>query len=70
MSGISKNDLVGIIATLLVLGLVAAVSPVEKTLGVNVRLVYLHGEGLQPGRFVEVKIDGYMEYDLVGEVVE
>lgn len=30
--------------------------------------VYLRGEGLAPGRFVDVRIGGYMEYDLVGDV--
>jgi ribosomal protein S12 methylthiotransferase len=32
--------------------------------------VYLVGKGLVTGRFVKAAITGYMEYDLVGEVIE
>jgi hypothetical protein len=40
---VGKLSLVWFIVTLLVLGMLVAFAPLEKTLGVNARVVYLHG---------------------------
>ena len=31
-------------------------------------VIFIEGEGFEPGDFVDVRITGTMEYDLVGEV--
>ncbi len=38
-----QNPLIGLISALTLMGILATVGPVERSLGVNVRLVYLHG---------------------------
>jgi hypothetical protein len=38
-----KSSLIGFFVTLLAIAVITAISPVEKTLGENARIVYLHG---------------------------
>jgi hypothetical protein len=43
LAGMSKTSLAWFAGTLLAIGLIAGVSPTERTLGSGVRIVYLHG---------------------------